>query len=108
MTDEVTNIVANAAIIPRLAPPHSQDEWQALPEGIVGSTILRFGTIAWDELRELTTPIEAAGLVIDYMPRGSASARRVALGFSEQGMWVEYQGEIDEMRKSLSTRGSDR
>ncbi len=108
MIDEVTNVVANAAIIPQLAPPHCLDEWQALPEGIVGSTVLGFGTIAWDELSELTTPIEAAGLVIDYMPRGATSARRVALGFSEQGMWVEYQGEIDETRTSLSSRGSDR
>ena len=70
--------------------------------------MLRFGTIAWDELRGLTTPIEAAGLVIDYMPRGATSPRRVALGFNEQGMWVEYQGEIGETRKSLSTLGSDR
>lgn len=100
MKKEVVNIIASATIVPQLAPPHCLDESQKLPEGIVGATVLRFGTIAWEELGELTTPIEAAGLLIDYLPQGATSPRRVAFGFNELGMWVEYQGEIGETREA--------
>jgi hypothetical protein len=79
------DILAHASIVPKLSP--STDDI-AIPDGIVGATILRFGTIAWEELNDV-------GLVIEYAPCDGSPPRRVSLGFSELGMWVEYLGEID-------------
>jgi hypothetical protein len=58
-------------------------------------TILAIGTIASQAFPDWASPVESAGLVIEYMPSGSTSARRVAFGFSELGMWVEYEGETE-------------
>ena len=53
-----------------------------IPAGIIGSRILAFGTIPGSET-------EGGGLVIDYVPKDEARARRVTLGFNEAGMWIE-------------------
>jgi hypothetical protein len=92
MKAEVANVVACADIIPRLAPSLGPDDGDAIPQDIVGAKILGIGTIAWGLLYDLTSPIEAAGLVIDYLPIGGESPRRVSFGASELGVWVAYQG----------------
>jgi hypothetical protein len=83
----VSGILARAQIVPRLAP--STDD-NPIPDGIVGATILGFGTIAWDELYDYGSPIALGGLAIDYAPSDGSSVRRVVLGFSELGMWIEF------------------
>jgi hypothetical protein len=93
MKPEVAKVVAGAEIIPRLAPSHGPEDGDAIPDDIVGAQILGFGTIAWDLLEEVSSPIEAAGLVVDYLPHGSDSPRRVSFGASELGVWVAFQSD---------------
>ena len=94
MNAEVANIIARADIIPRLAPSSGPNDGDAIPDDIVGATVLGFGTISWDALYDLTSPIETAGLVVDYIPSGGGPARRAAFGFSELGMGLTYRGDI--------------
>jgi hypothetical protein len=98
MRSEIATVVANAEIIPRLAPSCGAQDGDAIPEEIVGSTILGFGTINRYLLPESVSPVEVAGLVIDYLPCGGEATRRVVFGFTELGMWVEYQGEPEAKR----------
>ena len=59
--------------------------------------------IPWDALYDLTSPIETAGLIIDYVPNGSSTARRVALGFNELGMGITYQGDVEATKMRYPT-----
>jgi hypothetical protein len=95
------SILAQAEIIPKLAPSTDGD---AIPDGIVGATILGFGTIAWDELYDHGSPIALGGLVIDYAPNDGSPPRRVSLGFSELGMWVEFFGDLGGSRMPCPRR----
>jgi len=72
---------ARAALIPRLPKYFSPREGAEIPPDLVGATILGFGTT---EER-----IEGGGLVIDFQPAGQKKVRRLILGFTELGMWVE-------------------
>jgi hypothetical protein len=36
--------------------------------------------------------VEGGGFVIDYIPAGSGAVHRVVFGFTELGMWVEFDG----------------
>ena len=74
---------------------------------IVKATILGFGTINWELLNQGGPWTDDAGLVIDFMPKGDDIPRRVALGFTELGMWVAYQGEIEDSRNCSSMPGAD-
>ena len=59
-----------------------------LPDGFVGSTIVRAGGVP------IEGAVEGGGLIIDFIPAGSIDSRRVILGFNEVGMWVENHAEI--------------
>jgi hypothetical protein len=63
----------------------------AVPRGLVGSKIVRFGTIN-DAAKADSHEIEGGGLVIDYCPPGFDSVRRIVFSFTEEGMWVVYHG----------------
>jgi hypothetical protein len=105
-SDDLTreNVLARAKIVPKLAPSTDGND---IPEGIVGATILGFGTIAWDELYDFGSPNSLGGLVIDYRPSDGSAPRRVSLGFSELGMWVEYSGELEVAKQPRPTLGDD-
>ena len=64
-----------------------------MPDDIVGARIIGFGTVAWDAIYGVANPIEAAGLVIDYLPTDGGSARRISFGVSDLGVWVAYHGD---------------
>ncbi len=57
-----------------------------LPEGIIGSTILNFGTIPE------YGAVEGGGLVIEYKRSDTGQSKRVVLGFNELGMWIDFLG----------------
>jgi hypothetical protein len=59
------------------------DYGDALPPGLVGATIVRFGAARGGRL-------DGGGLVIDYIPKGSALIHRVVFGLNEAGMWIEH------------------
>jgi hypothetical protein len=86
--------LASLEIIPRLPDCFSHERGNELPPGLVGSRVLRFGTVK-TEISEATKPmLEGGGLVIDYVPQGSTTPVRVVLSLNEAGMWVVYQGAI--------------
>jgi hypothetical protein len=91
MKPEVARVIAGAEIIPVL--PASIEPRCAIPDGIVGARILGFGSINRNEFRSHAPHIVNGGLFIDYLPQGSLRSRRVAIGFSDLGMWEE--GQID-------------
>jgi hypothetical protein len=83
-------------VIARIPGKFHAEEDDRLPAGLVGASILRFGTVP-REVAEASSPrLEGGGLVIDYVPEGSTSPRRVAMSFSERGMRVAYQGDLAE------------
>jgi hypothetical protein len=55
-----------------------------LPEGLIGSRILQFGTTC-------DRGLEGGGLIIDYLPVGRELPVRVILEFNELAMWVSTQ-----------------
>jgi hypothetical protein len=71
-------------VIPRLPdridPSRRGD---VFPPDLIGATIVGFGA-ASPELG-----IEGGGLIIDYLPDGQTLPKRLVLGFTELGMWVE-------------------
>jgi hypothetical protein len=36
--------------------------------------------------------VEGGGLIIDFIPDGSDTVRRVVFAFTELGMWIEFYG----------------
>ena len=54
---------------------------------MAGVTIVRIGTTD-------NADIEGGGFVIDYMPRDGKETRRVVFAFNENGMWVEWEGNL--------------
>lgn len=58
-----------------------------VPQDLIGSTILRMGTFP-STRRDFKSE-----LIIDYMPIGSNSPRRIVLGFSEYSMHVKLNEE---------------
>ena len=61
------------------------EQGNPLPKGLVGSIIVRMGTIP------ASGEVEGGGLVIDYRRPGSKKTRRVVLAFNELAMWVEHE-----------------
>lgn len=94
MCVEIVDIIANAELLPRLGPASDSDDGCPIPKGIVGSTIIRFGTINRNEFPEWASPVESAAIVVDYLPAGATAARRAAFGVSELAAWVEYEDEL--------------
>jgi hypothetical protein len=82
-------------VVPRL--PNWRGTGKAVPRGLRGSEIVRFGTIEGAEL-------EGGGLVIDYRSKGSAAVRRIAFSFNELGMWVTFHRSINETNRSVIPR----
>ena len=61
---------------------------EAVPFGIIGSKIVRFGG------GPRGANLEGGGLIIDYLPHNSDCLMRVVLEFMERGMWVSYVGPV--------------
>jgi hypothetical protein len=94
VTSEVVGIIRDASIIPMLAPSSGVGDGEPIPDGIIGARILGFGTIDQRTLPSWMSPVETAALVIDYLPSGATSARRVAFGASELAIWVGFLGDV--------------
>lgn len=66
------------------APPDDK-----FPDDLIGAGIIAVGKprdIDWNDGIE-------GGLVIDYRPNGSDCVKRIVLGFTDLGMWVEWNGD---------------
>ena len=85
MTDE--SVLRCLAVIPRLPDARGPLLGEDVPTGLVGSRIVRFGTV------EDVGGMEGGGLVIDFIPDGEDRERRVVFSFNELGMWITYQGD---------------
>jgi hypothetical protein len=82
----VTTIdLERAQVVPFLPATVGPDR-DAIPSDLVGAKIVAFGTFA------NASAVEGGGLVIDYRRTGERQVRRVVLGFTELGMWLEFQG----------------
>ncbi|MEZ5850416.1 MAG: hypothetical protein R3D68_07180 [Hyphomicrobiaceae bacterium] len=57
-------------------------------EKLVGAKIMSIGGTS-DEVN-----IEGGGLIIDYLPQWSATPWRMVVGFNDQGMWIEFNGQL--------------
>lgn len=78
---------ASLAISAELPPAaHYTDRATELFKALQGATIVAIGTPESDE------GIEGGGFVIDFTEPGSTQIRRVIFGFTELGMWVEFDG----------------
>lgn len=55
-------------------------------KSMVGARIVRIGSTDEGDL-------EGGGLVVDFVPVGEKTAKRVVFSFNERGMWVEWEGE---------------
>jgi len=65
-----------------------------LPAGIVGSTILAFGTADPRSAGCDGVKSPSSHLVIHYLPEGSSTPRMVALAFGGTKMWIEQQEDL--------------
>ena len=75
--------LANAEVIPRLPDFFDRDRGAPIPTDLIGATIVRFGAAPQ------VCGLEGGGLIIDYIPKGDKTERRIVLSFNELGMWVE-------------------
>lgn len=74
-----------AKVVPYLPAIVAQGR-DAIPSDLVGAEIVALGTFA------RARDVEGGGLVIDYRKNGEQQVRRIVLGFTELGMWVEFCG----------------
>ena len=58
-------------------------------QGLVGATILAIGLPP-----EEAGPVEGGGIAIDYIPEGKGNMRRLVIGHTELGWWVEADVEL--------------
>ena len=81
--------LSTAEVLPNLPDWLRPDNGDPLPDGLVGATIVRFGTLQ----KNIAKAAFAAGggLVIDYRPLSSDKVRRVVLAISDRETWVVYQ-----------------
>lgn len=79
-------------VIPRLPHYTTPEDGEALPNGLIGATILRMGTAKMPH-------VEGGGLIIDFVPQGTTRQRRIVLEFNELGMWVRAQTILDGVRE---------
>jgi hypothetical protein len=75
-------------IIEKLPDYFHPDRGDDVPAQMLGAKILRIGTLP------ASSRIEGGGLVIEYCPARTASARRIVFEFNELGMWVDSDGPI--------------
>lgn len=76
-----------AAIIQRLPDFFRPTGGEALPDMLIGATIMNAGTL------QGCGTISGGGLVLDFVPKGSVVVCRVVLAFNDVGMWVEFRGD---------------
>jgi hypothetical protein len=77
-----TRDLANAKVIPRLPNWRDPQNGHAFPADLIGAKIINFGA----------APKEAdieGGLIIDYIPDGGGTIKRIVFGFNDLAMWVE-------------------
>lgn len=79
--------IETAEVLPKLPNYFHPERGEAVPDELIGAEIVRFGTVSKEH------HIEGGGLVIDFMPRGSETTRRIVFAFSETGMWVEHRAD---------------
>ncbi len=96
---DLSALILGLPIIPKFGDDRCSESSRAIPSGIIGSTIIGFGTIDEDQFPAWASPREQAGLVIDYIPRGSRTLRRAALGFTELGIWVQAESDLRDSEK---------
>ncbi|SRR6266852_1619590 len=73
-------------IVSRLPDSRGCEFGDEMPSDIIDAEIVAIGTT---RLR-----LEGGGLVIDYRPKASTTVMRLALSFTELGMWVSYHGPV--------------
>jgi hypothetical protein len=83
----------SAEIVPNLPDWLHPNQGDPLPDGLIGATIIRMGTLP--EARS----VSGGGLVIDYRRKGESSTRRLILAFNEAGMWAEQEIILHEASK---------
>jgi hypothetical protein len=79
-------------LLPFLFDPEAGGE---LPPGLIGSTVIKFGTVARHIVRDLLPGLEGGGLIIHYRAAGETRTRVVALSMCEEGMWIEYPSSMN-------------
>jgi hypothetical protein len=83
----------NVEVFPCLPHHRGPDFGDPLPPGIIGSRIVKFGTVAKDVATRPCPSLEGGGLVIHYIPEGETQVQRVAFSFTELGMALAYPEE---------------
>jgi hypothetical protein len=63
---------------------NSSETKDRFPEELQGASIIKIGTPI-----NHTDRLEGGGLVIDFIPHGQTSRKRLVLAFNELGMWIE-------------------
>ena len=89
---------SSTEIIPNLPYAFHPEHGHALPDDLVGSRIIRMGTVSED-----IAP-EGGGLVIDFCKLGEVDIQRIVFGFNGSALWVEYQGYLPTASSQASSR----
>ena len=89
---DFANIVANAAISPNFSPHSTEQPGSPIPNDLLGAKIVKFGTINRDVFPSWNSSVGAAGMAIEYVPEGENEVRRLVLGVSDLGVWIEWHG----------------
>ena len=83
MSDEwITDETVSGEIILRLPDRFHRDAGKDIPEGLIGSKIVSFGTLP-------SAAVEGSGLAID-VEQSDGQRRRFVFAFNELGMWVQF------------------
>jgi hypothetical protein len=72
-------------VVPRL--PHRRDpvgEGAEIPADLIGARIINIGAAPPE------ADIEGGGLILDYIPHGGSTTKRVVFGFNDAALWVEF------------------
>jgi len=76
---------AEFEVVPRL--PHRCDpanEGAQVPADLIGAQIVNIGSAP------PKADIEGGGLILDYVPKGEHTTKRIVFGFNDVGLWVEF------------------
>lgn len=79
---------ANLQLIGKLPDYFNPENGEPIPNDIIGSTIVGFGTA------NLRHSVSGGGLIVDYRPKYEAQAKRVVLAFSDAGMSIKFCGSV--------------
>ena len=82
-------------VVERLPHWRGDGSGDLLPNGLVGASVVRFGTISREDRDGCIPRPEGGGLVIDYVPKGSRATLRTVFSFSEEGMWIVYNDVVN-------------